>query len=51
MTDVQRELDQAFRLLAAVPVSGDGVELMAGAKERLRTAYRLAEKTEEAKDG
>ncbi|MCI9165614.1 MAG: hypothetical protein HFF64_06400 [Oscillospiraceae bacterium] len=49
--DIQRELDRAFTLLAAIPVSGDGVELMAGAKERLRTAYRLAGEAEEAGDG
>lgn len=49
--DVQRELDRAFTLLAAIPVSGDGVELMAGARERLRAAYRLAGETEEAGDG
>ena len=39
--DVQQELDRAFTLLAAIPVSGDGVELMAGAKERLRDSDYL----------
>lgn len=51
MTDMQKELDRAFRLLAAIPVSGDCVELMASAKESLRTAYRMAGKEQEDQDG
>lgn len=43
MNELQNEIDQAFRLLTALPVSGDGVEIMAGAKEHLRKAYRLVE--------
>lgn len=48
---IRRELDRAFALLSAIPVSGDGVELMAGAKERLRAAYKLAGEAEEVQDG
>ena len=36
MTDILKELDQAFRLLSFIPVSGDNVEIMAEAKTRLR---------------
>lgn len=42
MTDLQKELDGAYKLLSAVPVSGDAVEVMAAARERLRAAYKLA---------
>lgn len=53
MTDLQKELDQAFALVSAIPVSGDGVELMAAAKEHLRNAFKLAEpkKEKESTDG
>lgn len=53
MTDLQKELDQAFALVSAIPVSGDGVELMAAAREHLRKAFKLAEpeKEKESKDG
>ena len=36
MTEILKELDQAFRLLSFIPVSGDNVEIMAEAKARLR---------------
>lgn len=42
MNEVQKELDRAFRLLSGIAVSGDGVELMAAARESLRKAYKLA---------
>lgn len=51
MTDLQKELDRAFRLLSSIPVAGDGVEMMAAAKERLRKAYQLAGGKQEDKDG
>ena len=36
MTEILKELNQAFRLLSFIPVSGDNVEIMAEAKTRLR---------------
>lgn len=51
MTGLQKELDRAFRLLAAIPVAGDGVELMASARESLRRAYQLAGQGQEDADG
>ncbi len=51
MNDLQKALDQAFRVLSAIPVSGDNVELMAMARESLRTAYHLAGGEEECPDG
>ena len=43
MTDLQKELDRAFACLSAIPVSGDGVEIMAAAREHLRKALKLAD--------
>ena len=49
MEELKKELDEAFRLLCGITVSGDCVELMAAAKEHLRRAYGLAK--EAGKDG
>lgn len=49
MTDLQKELDRAFKLISAVHVSGDGVDVMAAAREHLRTAYKMAAPAEEEK--
>lgn len=53
MKDLQEELIRAFSLISAIPVSGDGVDIMAAARERLRKAYRMAgeQKGEVADDG
>lgn len=42
MNELQKELDQAFNLVSAIPVSGGGVDVMAAAREHLRRAYQLA---------
>lgn len=47
MTDLQKEIDQAFKLISAVPVSGDGVDVMSAAREHLRAAYQMAAPVEE----
>lgn len=46
MTDVQKELDQAYKLLSAIPVQGDSVDVMYAVRERLRKAFALAEDEE-----
>lgn len=51
MTDLQKELDRAFACLSAIPVSGDGVEIMAAAREHLRKAFKLAEPEKEEANG
>lgn len=38
--ETKKLLDEAFALLCAIPVSGDSVELMAAAKEKMRNAYK-----------
>lgn len=51
MTELQKEIDQAFKLISAVPVSGEAVELMAAARNHLRAAYNMAGKMEASEDG
>lgn len=46
MTDIQKHIDTAFKMLSAIAVSGDNVERMALAKEQLREAYKLLEDSE-----
>ena len=40
MTKVQEYVDQAFKYISAIPVSGESVEIMAQAREYLRKAYK-----------
>lgn len=42
MTKAQYEIDRAFLLISSLPVTGEGVEVMASAREHLRAAYKLA---------
>lgn len=51
MTKLQEELDKAFKFVSAIPVSGDGVELMAAAREHLRNAFKLADSEKEEANG
>ena len=51
MNEVQKEINEAFAMLHAIPVTGDSVELLAAAKEHLRRAYRLAGTEKEEDDG
>lgn len=43
MTELQKELGAVFDIISAIPVKGENVELMAAAKERLRSIYKMAE--------
>lgn len=51
MTDLQKVIDTAFRLISSIPVSGDNVEIMASAKQNLRSAYAMAAEKEEPDGG
>lgn len=42
MNKLQMELEAVYRLLNAIPVKGDEVDIMAGARNSLRKAFRLA---------
>ena len=39
MTELQKEIDQAFKLVSAIQVSGDAVDVMAMVRGHLRAAY------------
>lgn len=43
MEQLQEELGTALQMLSYIPVSGDGVDYMAAAKQRIRRALKLAE--------
>lgn len=43
MEELKKELDIVFKLISAVPVTGEGVDVMAAARDHLRTAYKLLE--------
>ena len=47
MSEMQKLIGEAFRAISAIPVTGEAVEMMALAKERLRQAYSLAEQNGE----
>lgn len=49
MSEAQKRLDQAFKWLSRVTVSGESVDYLAMARQELRAAYQLL--GEEDKDG
>lgn len=44
-------LDESFKFLSAIHVSGDDVDLMAAARQRLRAAYSQLNKKQEVENG
>lgn len=50
--EVKKLLDEAFRLISSVPVTGDNVDIMAAARNKLRAVYRALDedKKDEVKD-
>ena len=50
MEAIKQHLDSAYAALAKIPVSGEAVDLMAFARQEMRTAYKLANE-EEKTDG
>lgn len=51
MKEMMKELDNAYKLLSAIPVSGDYVDVLAEARVKLRTVYHWMEEQEEAQHG
>lgn len=52
MSELQKEINEAFIIISSIPVTEDSVDRMAMAREHLRRAYQMAEKsTEGKKDG
>lgn len=42
MNDVQKKIQEAYRMVSVIPVSGDAVDLMAGARIQLMDAFTAA---------
>ena len=42
MSELQKEINEAFIMISAIHVTGDNVDRMAMAREHLRNAYKLA---------
>lgn len=52
MEELKKELNAAYKLVDAVPVRGDMIEVMAEARRHLRQAYKIAENmAEEVENG
>lgn len=43
MSELRKELETVWNLLAGIPVKGDAVDIMAAARGGLRRAFKLAE--------
>lgn len=48
MNELQKELENVYQLIGMVPVKGDAVDLIAGARAGLRKAFQLAAEKENA---
>lgn len=46
MTELKQTLEDVFAIISAVPVTGDGADMIAAARKKLRDAYKLLEKEE-----
>lgn len=42
MNEIQKAIQWAHRMISVIPVSGDAVDVMSGAREKLKEAYDLA---------
>ena len=50
MKELMEELDTAFRLMSSVPVTGDAIDLMAGARAKLRHVFEELKKMDESEE-
>lgn len=51
MTEVQKEIDEAYKLIGALQASGDMVDLIASVRLHLRRAFELAAEKEDGHGG
>ena len=54
MNDIQNRINEAYKLISTINVSGDAVDVMAAARIHLKEAFELAadkEKEEVVNDG
>lgn len=42
MNNIQKKIEEAYRMISAADVRGDSVDVMAGARIKLRDAFALA---------
>ncbi|MBD5161426.1 MAG: hypothetical protein HDT14_05310 [Oscillibacter sp.] len=42
MNDIQKKIEEAHRMVSVIAVSGDAVDVMAGARIKLKEAFQLA---------
>lgn len=50
MKEAMEHLDHAFAFLSKIPVSGEAVDLLAMARQELRSAYHLLKEQENEKE-
>lgn len=46
MTEIMKDLDQVFNIISSIPVSGNAVDAMAVARNKLRHVFAELEKSE-----
>ena len=46
MEELKKEMNAAYKLMDAIPVRGDMIEVMAEASRHLRAAYKIVENME-----
>lgn len=51
MKELQKELKGALRLISALSVSGDAVDIVAAAKQKIRRALELSEPAPDGEEG
>lgn len=51
MEELHQELSRVFDLISSIPVTGNSVEIMFEARERLRKIYQTIVEDEEDKNG
>lgn len=42
MNEIQKKINEAYKMISIVSVSGDAVDVMAGARMQLKEAFELA---------
>ena len=50
LTDLQVEIDEAYKCVSMLQIAGDAVDVIAAARSHLRKAFELAGKQGEAKN-
>ena len=51
MNKIQETLNDAYKMLSIIQVSGEAVDVMAAVRSKLKEAYKLADDNKEEEDG